>query len=181
MARPRLSREEAIANFLERIRYEGLIAELPADPSPLDRFRFFFGPCWRYEGAKSRGGYGALTFEGRQVSAHRFAWRVLEGRDLAEGYQLDHVCRVRDCVNPAHLEPVTAGQNMLRMERSNYDHDRQECRFGHSVPWPLFRRMGCASCRAYWKDSVRTRAVRPSLTSSGERSSQLQATAKAAQ
>lgn len=180
MARPWRTREQAIDCFLAKIQIEGLLFELTEDSTPLQRFRFFFGPCWRFQGAK-RSGYGTVMYERRQMPAHRFAWVVLEGRDLAEGQQLDHICRVRDCVNPAHLEAISQAQNLRRMESANYDHERQSCRFGHSVPWALFKRMGCASCRAYWKESARMRAVRPLLNSSGETSSQLQATAKAAQ
>lgn len=151
MGRPRRTRDEAIAIFLEKLSYSGLPLGLPENPTSIDRFRFFFGPCWLYEGCKSERGYGRFTYEGRNWSAHRFAWIVLEGRSIAEGEQLDHLCRVPSCVNPNHLQAVSPAINMRRMEQANYHHDRQTCRFGHWVPWPLFQRMGCAVCRDAWR------------------------------
>jgi hypothetical protein len=51
--------------------------------------------------------------QGRKVQAHRYAWESLVG-SIPEGFVLDHLCRVRACVNPDHLEPVTNLENVLR-------------------------------------------------------------------
>jgi hypothetical protein len=49
--------------------------------------------------------------------AHRFAYELLVG-PIPEDLELDHLCRVRHCVNPAHLEPVTHLENILRGMRA---------------------------------------------------------------
>jgi hypothetical protein len=54
------------------------------------------------------------VWDGQRVrGAHVFAYVLLVG-PIPEGLHLDHLCRVRRCVNPAHLEPVTPGENVRR-------------------------------------------------------------------
>lgn len=67
--------------------------------------------CWLWIGSKNRG-YGAFNpTHGSSVRAHRYAYELLVG-PIPDGLTLDHLCRVRACVNPAHLEPVTRGENV---------------------------------------------------------------------
>lgn len=70
------------------------------------------GDCWRWSQYRDRDGYGRF---GRGHLAHREAYKALVG-PIPQGLTLDHLCRNRDCVNPAHLEPVTIGENLLRGE-----------------------------------------------------------------
>lgn len=71
--------------------------------------------CWTWTGCLTNG-YGQFWTHGSQrVRAHRFAYELLVG-PIPEGLQIDHLCRVPACVNPAHLEPVTARINVLRSE-----------------------------------------------------------------
>lgn len=70
------------------------------------------GDCWLWTGWRTNG-YGRFTTNGKNWRAHRFAFEEMRG-PIPEGLQLDHLCRVRHCVNPDHLEPVTRQQNMLR-------------------------------------------------------------------
>ena len=65
--------------------------------------------CWLWTGALDRGGYGRCG----QDKAHRVSYYLFKG-DIPEGLDLDHLCRVRSCVNPDHLEPVTRSINCLR-------------------------------------------------------------------
>lgn len=69
--------------------------------------------CWVWQRATSDTGYGAFSFLGRVVLAHRAAYYLLVG-EVPEGLELDHLCRQCRCVNPAHLEPVTGRENNLR-------------------------------------------------------------------
>jgi len=70
--------------------------------------------CWEWLGARTRGGYGQFRADcGSLVLAHRFAWETQNG-PIPDGRHIDHLCRNRACVNPAHLEPVTPRTNTLR-------------------------------------------------------------------
>src|SRR5690348_5568596 len=60
--------------------------------------------CWLWTGRLNHGyGYFRVTIL-PGGSAHRFAWRVMGRGEIPVGMQLDHLCRVRNCVNPDHLE-----------------------------------------------------------------------------
>jgi len=71
--------------------------------------------CWRWigGGGRGKGGYVQVSSAGRSVMAHRWAYELLVG-PIPEGLTIDHLCRVTDCVNPAHLEVVTQRTNNLR-------------------------------------------------------------------
>ncbi len=69
--------------------------------------------CWLYQGGLTEDGYGVYRHERRSVRAHRHAYELLVG-PIPPGRQLDHLCRGRNCVNPAHLEPVTPRENTMR-------------------------------------------------------------------
>jgi hypothetical protein len=75
--------------------------------------------CWYWTAGRS-GGYGMFSIEGHgcgAMSAHQFSYLTFFGfNSIPEGMVLDHLCRVRHCVNPYHLEPVTRGVNTLRGE-----------------------------------------------------------------
>jgi hypothetical protein len=70
-------------------------------------------PCWIWQGAKTRNGYGVTTVSGTSTLAHRAFYMMFVG-PIPPGLQLDHLCQVRPCVNPEHLEPVTATVNVRR-------------------------------------------------------------------
>ena len=68
--------------------------------------------CWNWKATTSRG-YGYFRLGSRMVSAHRFAYELFKD-NIPEKLQIDHLCRNRKCVNPDHLEPVTAKENLYR-------------------------------------------------------------------
>lgn len=74
--------------------------------------------CWVWTAAARAAGYGTFyvhpspTHPGGKI-AHRLAWMDLVG-PIEPGLQLDHLCKNQRCVNPAHLEPVTAAENLRR-------------------------------------------------------------------
>ena len=105
------------------------------------------GGCWLWTGALGGGGYGAFTADGRQQVAHRFAYELLVA-PIPPGLVLDHLCRVRHCVNPAHLEPVTAGENLRRGISANAV--KTHCKHGHRYDEAntYRRKNGTRSCRA---------------------------------
>ena len=69
--------------------------------------------CWLWMRPNGSTGYGQFRVAGQTVGAHRFAYELLVG-SIPEGLTLDHLCRVRHCVNPAHMEVVTQRVNILR-------------------------------------------------------------------
>lgn len=70
--------------------------------------------CWLWAAADDGAGYGVYGVgTGRIAKAHRVAYLAMVGA-IPDGLELDHLCRVRCCVNPEHLEPVTRRENVRR-------------------------------------------------------------------
>ena len=84
----------------------------------LERFENKYIPepntgCWLWVAHTNRCGYGTFGVAGRTYLAHRVSYNLHIG-DIPKHLELDHKCRVRSCVNPSHLEPVTHKENMSR-------------------------------------------------------------------
>lgn len=90
--------------------------------------------CWLWDGQQMPNGYGRWGLYDRTEQcelawvAHRAAWELLNGR-IRDGLTLDHLCRNKLCINPAHLEAVTNLENRRRAEAA-----RTHCRSG-AHPW----------------------------------------------
>jgi len=69
--------------------------------------------CWCWTGHLDPGGYGVFWVAGRHCGAHRVAYELFRG-SIPEGLEIDHLCRVRHCVSPWHLELVTHAENVRR-------------------------------------------------------------------
>lgn len=69
--------------------------------------------CWLWTGPVDVNGYGHVNVGSTTTTAHRAVFRGLVG-DIPIGLELDHLCRVRHCVNPDHLQPVTHAENVQR-------------------------------------------------------------------
>ena len=81
--------------------------------------------CWSWLGFVKPNGYGTVGFGQRVLHAHRVVYEAVVG-PIPEGLELDHLCRVRHCVNPDHLEPVAHAENMRRAVEA-----RTHCSHGH--------------------------------------------------
>jgi len=90
--------------------------------------------CWIYPGyCNTKTGYGNAQFDGQRMEAHTATYRLLIG-PVPEGLELDHLCRVRACCNPLHLEPVTHRVNLLRGESPAAHQAKQtHCLHGHPL------------------------------------------------
>ena len=92
--------------------------------------------CWLWTGAHSKTGYGFVSSwvngESTCKPVHRYVYELLVG-PIPSGLELDHLCRVRNCVNPEHLEPVTHSENMRRspINRGAHQLKKTHCPQGH--------------------------------------------------
>jgi DNA-binding XRE family transcriptional regulator len=73
-------------------------------------------PCWIWQRARSKAGYGQTSHNGKLVYTHRLYYERHKG-PIPEGKQIDHLCRNPPCCNPDHLEPVTQQENKRRAVR----------------------------------------------------------------
>ena len=95
---------------------------------PIPEFRPELGRCWIWEAARGggrTGQYGRFYDGQGAVRAHRWAWESVNG-PIPEGLPIDHLCRVKLCVNPDHLEPVPSSENTRRATRLI-----THCPYGH--------------------------------------------------
>lgn len=116
--------------------------------------------CHLWSGALNSNGYGVFYLNGRMQYAHRIAYNDVGA--LSEETEIDHLCRVRRCVNPKHLEPVSHRENTLRGDTVSGKSARQElCIRGHVLPERAANgRRRCKPCAAILEAK---RGIRKSL------------------
>lgn len=112
--------------------------------------------CWLWTASRSENGYGRVRVCGAEWKAHRYVFTALRG-PVTRGLDLDHLCRVRACVNPDHLEPVTRSENLRRGHFPNSA--KTHCPKGHPYAGTNLRinsrgRRECVQCL---RDSGRRR------------------------
>ncbi len=149
----------AIERFWERVDRNG----------PVPEYAPHLGRCWLWTGALNVPvplGYGQFSADRRSRRAHRWSYEHFVG-PIPEGLEIDHLCRVRHCVNPSHLEPVTRSENMQRAPlrgRQRHALTHTHCPYGHPYDEANTMRMPRRSgrrCRAcYLADGARYRARR---------------------
>lgn len=115
--------------------------------------------CWPWRGRKNPKGYGQLAIHGAIEPAHRAVYELLVG-PIPPERELDHLCRNRSCVNPAHLEPVSHRENTLRSPTSPtaVNARKTHCIHGHEfTPANTYVQTGggrgCRACRDGWNRS----------------------------
>ncbi len=111
--------------------------------------------CWIWTGVVQKSGYarfGAGGVSGRNVLGHRWSYERHVG-PIPDGYEIDHLCRNKSCVNPEHLEAVTHAENARRSKA------RMFCKRGHRMLGVnLYEHEGKRRCNACQK--LRQKAYR---------------------
>lgn len=112
--------------------------------------------CWLWTGCVDRTvGYGEFgrSVTGQRIRVHRYVYELIKG-PIPLGLQIDHLCRVRICVNPDHLEAVTQQENNRRGQSPTAINARKtHCNKGHELQGSnLIRsragRRRCRTCTA---------------------------------
>lgn len=124
-----------------------------------ERFMLYVCPdpnsgCWLWSGADDGNGYGlfGVSNDNRSEKAHRVSYKLFKGK-ISKGLVLDHLCRVRCCVNPEHLEQVTMRENNRRGLNGILRIPQSHCKRGHKLSGEnLYThkkdgRRGCRACR----------------------------------
>ena len=109
--------------------------------------------CWLWIGARHPNGYGNFTANTGQVCcAHRYAYELLVDK-IPPGMTIDHICKVRNCVNPDHLRVMTQSAN----SRIGYypNRDKTHCKRGHPLSGENLRitstgGRACRECGRIW-------------------------------
>lgn len=117
--------------------------------------------CWEWTASRDRDGYGRTQADGARRSVHRVSYEMTYG-PIPAGFQIDHLCRVRHCLNPAHLEVVTARVNTLRGETvATANAAKTHCDHGHAfTPENTRIYKGWRICRACHRATTPKAAVR---------------------
>jgi hypothetical protein len=103
------------------------------DKSTLRRFESKYvvddSGCWIWMASRTETGYGYFTVAGKTRRAHRVSYEHHVG-PIPDGLTIDHLCRVRWCVNPDHMEPVTSAEN-TRRRPVHPNAAKTHCKRGH--------------------------------------------------
>lgn len=95
---------------------------------PVPTHRPDLGPCWLWTSFVEKNGYARFYLKGgKHALVHRLSYQEVFG---TQTLPLDHLCRVRHCVNPRHLEPTTTGDNIRR--GVSHNGSKQTCPQGHA-------------------------------------------------
>lgn len=126
---------------MNRGEYDRFMALVRKRPGPMP------DDCWIWIGDTTPNGYGAHRIRPGEPrrAAHRISYEQHVG-PIPGNRQLDHLCRDRSCVNPTHLEPVTAAENTDRQDHAN--RRKTHCPRGHEyTPANTTIRNGRRFCR----------------------------------
>jgi hypothetical protein len=136
-----------------------------------DSARPDLGPCWEWLGSLVNG-YACARIEGVTRRVHVWTWEQENG-PVPEGLELDHLCRVRRCIRPSHLEPVTRRENLLRSPLTLASANVAKTHCPQSHPYDeantYVDQKGKRYCRTCQRDRDRARGGRPGRRKAGLR------------
>ena len=123
--------------------------------------------CWLWTAAINANGYARIgvKVDGKWTTknAHRYIYKLLVG-DIPDDMVCDHLCRVKHCVNPAHIEIVTDEENLLRGSKNGpiFNKFKTHCKQGHEyTPENTYirktYRKGRRECKKCWQNYYRKR------------------------
>lgn len=142
-------------NYVMRVTY---VDDTPIPlPRRLARRIDFSGDCWLWTSYVEATGYARVYINGGREFAHRFMWESVVG-PIPDGMQIDHLCRVRHCVNPGHLRVVTPRVNTLAspVAPAAINARKTHCHNGHQFSADntylnLNGQRICRQCRREWE------------------------------
>lgn len=116
--------------------------------------------CWVWRGKIAPSQYPRVCWNTKSIEAHRVICQELFGQ-IPIGYEVDHLCRNRQCVRPSHLEAVTKQENNRRSQSGSAINRRKtHCHRGHELiapniytsPKAIARgKRICKICNRLWK------------------------------
>lgn len=124
--------------------------------------------CWIWTGAQFSNGYANMKVKNSRKNClvHRVLYELVVG-PIPSGLDIDHLCRVRCCVNPAHLEPVTRRENLRRagiidrlIAQGKSWFENPQCKSGHQMTkentyiYPNGRHRACRICMRIYRSAT---------------------------
>ncbi len=171
---PKRGSRPAPALTNNRIRSAIMAKPFPSDISDDVKARFWAkvdarspDECWPWRSTHTEKGYARISWQRKNYFAHRLAYELTHG-PISADMVIDHICRNRGCVNPAHLEPVTIKQNTLRGVGITATYAASDtCPKGHprvlsNIP-ENSKQKGQRACRACHNERNRQRRKRISM------------------
>lgn len=118
-------------------------------------FKISKSGCWLYQMYLTPRGYGRINVDKKCHFAHRYFYQTLVG-EIPKGLVIDHICRVRRCVNPQHLRVVTLFDNIMCGVGFGAKNARKKrCLRGHKfrdVTWAAKKKKRyCIACDRVWR------------------------------
>jgi len=137
----------------------------------LDRLEDYISPepntgCWLWTGSVSGYGYAMTVADNKTIYVHRRIYEKYVG-PIPAGHQIDHICRVKCCVNPRHLRPLTPTENVKAaggcFAAGKLQSAKTHCPAGHEYTpkntYRLGRKRHCRACHAFREMNRRNRNV----------------------
>lgn len=147
--------ERTLARFLSKVNENGPLP--PGKPE--------LGPCWMWKPTPSTGGYGQFYLDGKMRLAHRASYEIFVG-PIPDGLTIDHLCTVRACVRPQHLEAISLAENLRRAKAwengAAAQRAKTHCAQGHPFAGDNLRIAGDGRrvCRACAREQMARRRER---------------------